>query len=194
MPRLILKKESAPGQSLDLHGGVNRLGRREDNDFQIDDPTVSSVHCEIRVNGEAVMVRDLGSSNGTFINGEQVREKSLSIGETLTLGEVAMVLEPTPANVAIPQWEEPKAAPVTLPDGSEACLNHPGIPAMQRCTHCQRVFCNTCVHHLRRTGGKYLDLCPVCSNRCELLPGAVRPRKRSIFSRLQETLKFSFKR
>ena len=90
--------------------------------------------------------------------------------------------------------QEPKPVPVALPDGSDACLNHPGIPAMQRCTHCKRVFCNSCVHHLRRTGGKYLDLCPVCSNRCELLPGAVRPRKRSIFSRLQETLKFSFKR
>ena len=194
MPRLVFKKESAPGQSLDLRGGVNRLGRREDNDFSIDDPTVSSVHCEIRVNGDAVTVRDLGSSNGTFINGQQVREKALSIGETLTLGEVEMVLEPMPATVAIPQWEEPKAAPVALPDGSEACLNHPGVSAMQRCTHCKRVFCNACVHHLRRAGGKYLDLCPVCSNRCELLPGAVRPRKRSIFSRLQETLKFSFKR
>jgi hypothetical protein len=195
MPRLILMSETAPAQSLELHAGVNRLGRREDNDFQVDDPTVSSVHCEIRVDGERVLVRDLGSRNGTFINGQQIEEESLGIGETLALGEVEMVLEPTPINIAIPKWEEPKPdlAP-TLPDGSEACLNHPATPAMQRCTHCKRVFCNVCVHHLRRAGGKYLDLCPVCSNRCELLPGAMKPRKRSIFSRLQETLKLSFKR
>src|SRR5688500_2509189 len=195
MPRLIFKKETAPAQSLELRGGVNRLGRRQDNDFQIDDPTVSSVHCEIRVNGDTVMVRDLGSSNGTFINGEPIREESLALGETLTLGEVEMTLEPTPVTVAIPQWEEPKAPiPITLPDGSEACLNHPSTPAMQGCTHCKRVFCNACVHHLRRAGGKYLDLCPVCSHRCELLPGAIKSRKRSLFSRLQETLKLSFKR
>lgn len=196
MPRLIFKKETAPAQSLDLRTGVNRLGRREDNDFQVDDPTVSSVHCEIRVNGNSVTVRDLGSSNGTFINGLAIREEELSLGETLALGEVEMVLEPTPVSVTIPKWEEPAKMdqPVTLPDGSDACLNHPGTPAMQRCTHCHRVFCNACVHHLRRAGGRYLDLCPVCSNRCELLPGAIKSRKRSLFSRLQETLKLSFKR
>jgi hypothetical protein len=195
MPRLTFKRETTPAQSLELHAGVNRLGRREDNDFQIDDPTVSSIHCEIRVNGESIVVRDLGSSNGTFINGQQIREQTITLGQTLALGDVELTLEPTEMVVSIPKWEEPKAeAAPTLPDGSEACLNHPGTPAMQKCTHCQRVFCNACVHHLRRAGGKFLDLCPVCSHRCELLPGAMKPRKRSLFSRLQETLKFTLKR
>jgi hypothetical protein len=196
MARLTLKKEANPSQSLELHPGINRLGRREDNDFQIDDPTVSSVHCEIRVNGESIVVRDLGSSNGTFINGQQIREGTLALGETLALGDVELTLEPTEISVSIPKWEEPKgeAAPAALADGSQACMNHPLVPAMQHCTHCQRVFCNTCVHHLRRAGGNVLDLCPVCSHRCELLPGAVKPRKRSLFARLQETLKFSLGR
>ena len=172
------------------------FGRREDNDFQIDDPTVSSVHAEIQVDGDSVIVRDLGSSNGTFINGEPVKEESLQMGEKLMLGEVEMVLEPTPISISIPQWEESKETdvPTILSDGSEACLNHPSTPAIQRCTHCQRVFCYACVNHLRRAGGKYLDLCPVCSHPCEILPGALKSRKRSIFSRLQETLKLSFKR
>jgi hypothetical protein len=191
MPRLIIKRETAPVQSLDLHGGVQRLGRREDNDFQIDDPTVSSVHCEIRVNGESVVVRDLGSSNGTFINGEPIREEPLQVGETLTLGEV----ETTPVVVAIPTVEFKPEVPVQtfLSDGAEACLNHPAKPAMQRCTHCLRVFCNACIHHLRRVGGTTIDLCPVCSHHCELLPGVKPKKKKSIFSRLQETLKFSLK-
>lgn len=195
MARLTFKRETEPAQSLELRAGINRFGRREDNDFQIDDPTVSSIHCEIRVNGDSVVVRDLGSSNGTFINGQPIREESLNLGETLALGDVELTLEPTEVLVSIPKWEEPTVdlAP-TLPDGSEACLNHPATPAMQRCTHCARVFCNTCIHHLRRAGGKSLDLCPVCSHRCELLPGAIKPRKRSIFSRLQDTLKLSFKR
>src|SRR5687767_6813606 len=121
MPRLVFKSETAPVQALDLRSGVVRLGRRDDNDFQIDDPTVSTVHCELRVNGDAVVVRDLGSSNGTFINGQQIREESLAVGETLMLGEVEMILEPTPVTVAIPKWEEPKNdAPAQLPDGSEA--------------------------------------------------------------------------
>ena len=195
MARLTFKKETTPAHSLELRPGVNRLGRRPDNDFQIDDPTVSSVHCELRVTGDSIVVRDLGSSNGTFINGQQVREGTLGLGETLALGEVELTLLPTEVSVAIPKWEEPKVeTKPTLADGSEACLNHPLVPAMQRCTHCKRVFCNTCIHHLRRAGGKTLDLCPVCSHPCELLPGAIKPRKRSLFARLQETLKFSLKR
>jgi len=195
MARLTFKKETTPAHSLELRPGVNRLGRRSDNDFQIDDPTVSSVHCELRVNGDSIVVRDLGSSNGTFINGQQVREGTLGLGETLALGEVELTLVPTEVSVSIPTWEEPKVeSKPALADGSAACLNHPLVPAMQRCTHCQRVFCNTCIHHLRRAGGKTLDLCPVCSHRCESLPGAVKPRKRSLFARLQETLKFSMKR
>ncbi|MCI0748438.1 MAG: FHA domain-containing protein [Verrucomicrobia subdivision 3 bacterium] len=193
--RLIFRKETAPEQSLELRQGITRLGRREDNDFQIDDPTVSSIHCEIRVEGDSVVVRDLGSSNGTFINGQQIRQHSLELGETLALGDVEMVLEKSPIVVSIPIFNEPTpVAPVALPDGSEACTNHPGTPAMQRCTHCKRVFCNVCVHHLRRVGGKSIDLCPSCSNRCELLPGAIKPRKKSLFSRLQETLRLTFKR
>ena len=195
MARLTFKKEATPAHSLELRPGVNRLGRRPDNDFQIDDPTVSSVHCELRVNGDSIVVRDLGSSNGTFINGQQVREGTLGLGETLALGEVELTLQPTEVSVSIPKWEEPTVeSKPKLADGSEACLNHPLVPAMQRCTHCNRVFCNTCIHHLRRAGGNVLDLCPVCSHRCELLPGAVKPRKRSLFARLQETLKFSMKR
>ena len=195
MARLTFKKETTPAHSLELRPGVNRLGRRSDNDFQIDDPTVSSVHCELRVNGDSIVVRDLGSSNGTFINGQQIREGTLGLGETLALGEVELTLQPTEMSVSIPKWEEPKVETVLkLANGSEACLNHPLVPAVQRCTHCKRVFCNTCIHHLRRAGGNVLDLCPVCSHRCELLPGMVKPRKRSLFARLQETLKFSMKR
>src|SRR5687767_13510671 len=139
MARLIFKKQNHPLQSLELHPGINRLGRREDNDFQVDDPTVSSVHCEIRVNGDSIVVRDLGSSNGTFINGQQIREGTLAFGETVTLGDVELTLQAAEISVSIPKWEEPKveAAPAALADGSQACLNHPLVPAMQRCTHCQ---------------------------------------------------------
>jgi pSer/pThr/pTyr-binding forkhead associated (FHA) protein len=197
MACLTFKNETTAAHSLELRPGVNRLGRREDNDFQIDDPTVSSLHCEIRVNGDSsVVVRDLGSSNGTFIDGQQIREETLNVGQTLTLGDVELVLEQTPEiTISIPKFEELRveAPPVTLPDGAVACANHAGVPAAQQCTHCKRVFCNACVHHLRRAGGKYLELCPVCSHRCELLPGASKPGKRSFFARLQETLRFSTK-
>lgn len=199
MARLTFKKETTPAHSLELHLGVNRLGRREDNDFQIDDPTVSSVHCELRVNGDssAIVVRDLGSSNGTFIDGRQIREDVLNVGQTLTLGDVELTLEPTAEiTISIPKVEELRveAPPAVLQDGAVACMNHASVPAVQQCTHCKRVFCNDCIHHLRRAGGSYLDLCPVCSHRCELLPGAMKPRKRSFFSRLQDTLKFSTRR
>lgn len=198
MARLTFKSESPAAHPLELRPGVNRFGRRHDNDFRIDDPTVSNMHCEIQVRSDAsVVVLDLGSSNGTFIDGQQIRQETLNVGQSLTLGDVELVLEPSPdITISVPKWEELRgeAPPVTLPDGSVACANHAGVTAVQQCTHCQRVFCNACVHHLRRAGGKYLELCPVCSHRCDLLPGAVKRRKRSLFARLQQRFGFSSKR
>jgi FHA domain len=194
MARLLIKTDGAQVQILELRAGLNRLGRSPTNDFQIEHPTISTHHCEIVQEGDSVLVRDLGSTNGTYIDGRRVQEAILEIGQALRLGELELMLEAPPARVAIPVFDAPKdAAPVILPDGSVSCLNHSEKPASQKCAHCQRIFCEACVHHLRRVGGKFLDLCPVCSGPCEPIAGVAKPKKKSLWQLLQKTLKLPSK-
>jgi pSer/pThr/pTyr-binding forkhead associated (FHA) protein len=69
------------------------VGRVEDNTFQIADPSVSSHHCEALLRGGEVVIRDLNSTNGTFINDAQITESVLKPGQKLRLGQVELKLE-----------------------------------------------------------------------------------------------------
>jgi len=81
------------GRTQDLKVEKTTIGRVEDNTFQIAEPSVSSHHCEVLVKGSDVVVRDLNSTNGTFINNEKITESALKIGQTLRLGQIEMRLE-----------------------------------------------------------------------------------------------------
>ena len=70
----------------ELKADKTTIGRVEDNTFQIAEPSVSSHHCEILLRGSDVVIRDLNSTNGTFINGEKVTESVLKPGQMLRLG------------------------------------------------------------------------------------------------------------
>ena len=62
------------------------LGRNADADVRLDDYWTSRVHCEISQATEGLLVRDLGSTNGTLVNGKQVKEADLLPGDLLTVG------------------------------------------------------------------------------------------------------------
>jgi len=64
-----------------------------ENTFQIAEPSVSSHHCELNQRGGDVFVKDLSSTNGTFINGEKITEAILKPGQILRLGQVEIRLE-----------------------------------------------------------------------------------------------------
>jgi pSer/pThr/pTyr-binding forkhead associated (FHA) protein len=66
----------------------------EDNTFQIADPSVSSHHCEILLKGSDVVVKDLNSTNGTFLNGQPVTgEAVVKAGQIVRLGQVEVRVE-----------------------------------------------------------------------------------------------------
>jgi transcriptional regulator with GAF, ATPase, and Fis domain len=67
-----------------------RIGAGPGNDFLLDDPTVSSSHLEIAATDRGFKVRDLGSTNGTTVNGVQVVEAILEDGQTLSVGDVKL--------------------------------------------------------------------------------------------------------
>jgi len=93
MAKLVILSEGMTGRSHELKVDKTTIGRVEDNTFQIAEPSVSSHHCEVLMRGNEVLVRDLNSTNGTFINGEKVTEKPLKPGQTLRLGQIEMRLE-----------------------------------------------------------------------------------------------------
>jgi predicted component of type VI protein secretion system len=81
------------GRTCELKADKTTIGRNDDNTFLIADPSVSSHHCEVTVKGNEVRVRDLNSTNGTYINGVTTTESVLKPGEILRLGQVQMRLE-----------------------------------------------------------------------------------------------------
>ena len=80
------------------------IGRVDDNTFPIPEGSVSSHHCEILLRGADIVVRDLNSTNGTFINGHQVTgEAPLKPGQILRLGQIEMRLEDAGAKPPAPK-------------------------------------------------------------------------------------------
>jgi pSer/pThr/pTyr-binding forkhead associated (FHA) protein len=93
MPKLVVLSEGLTGRSHELKVDKTTIGRLEDNVFQIPEQSVSSHHCEVLLKGSDVIVRDLNSTNGTYINGEKISEKVLRPGQILRLGNVEARLE-----------------------------------------------------------------------------------------------------
>ena len=89
MAKLVVLNEGLAGQSHELKVEKTTVGRVEDNAFHLPQGSVSSHHCEIWLRGNDVVIKDLNSTNGTFVNGQQVTtEAVLKPGQTLRLGQV----------------------------------------------------------------------------------------------------------
>lgn len=75
------------GTKLDLNTRkITRIGKKEDNDLCLDDPTVSRYHAEIHFTADSYLLKDLQSTNGTLINGTKVREAFLTPGDVVSVG------------------------------------------------------------------------------------------------------------
>ena len=69
------------------------LGRLDTNDIPVQDPKASREHAKIYKQGSKFSVVDLNSSNGTFVNGDQITKRALEHGDRITIGKVTMVFE-----------------------------------------------------------------------------------------------------
>jgi adenylate cyclase len=85
-------------QSIDLQPGRTLVvGRAVTSDIPIYDPTISRTHAEVALAGSGVKIKDLGSSNGTFLNGARVTETEAAENDIVTFGKVAFkVVSVTP--------------------------------------------------------------------------------------------------
>jgi len=88
-PQAELSIESGPdaGHTHRATDHAVRMGRSPDNDVILRDPATSGHHARLERRGEKFWVVDLGSTNGTFVNGESIQEKQLSTGDRVTIGQ-----------------------------------------------------------------------------------------------------------
>jgi pSer/pThr/pTyr-binding forkhead associated (FHA) protein len=93
MAKLVILTQGMTGRAHELNVDRTTIGRVEDNTFQIVDASVSSHHCEVLLRGGEVLIRDLNSTNGTFINDARITESVLRPGQTLRLGQIELKLD-----------------------------------------------------------------------------------------------------
>jgi len=178
MVRLRIEGRPYGLQEILLKPGLNRLGRIADNDFQINDDSISSHHCQIELKDDVVTVWDLNSTNGTFIDGQPIQRAVLHPGQVLCLGTVPMVcqddpvMEPAdipagPPLVAVAGVASSAANPAGIPVAvnSDVCEQHPQAAAKWCCVKCGGAFCTACVK-TTRVGGQFFRACPKCGGSC----------------------------
>jgi FHA domain len=213
MVRYILRGLTHPLEH-ELHGGLNTVGRHPANEFRITDASVSSYHAEITVRegGGGVTVRDLQSTNGTFIDSSPIEESAIRPGQTLQIGAVELRFEAEqfeiriPAVGVTPQAAQPAGHVQALPDGTLACSRNPSLPATHHATHgcgavvkCPAVFNLASLRQMKLSGGAagQLLFCPDCNAKCEPIPGVsedASKKKKGLFSRLTQTIQLGWKK
>jgi pSer/pThr/pTyr-binding forkhead associated (FHA) protein len=84
--------ESGPDAGHTYRAGVGalRLGRSPDNDLILRDPATSGHHARVERRGDQFFIVDLGSTNGTLVNGEPIQEKELNHDDRITIGQNAV--------------------------------------------------------------------------------------------------------
>lgn len=78
------------GKKVSLNKNLTKIGKRETNDLVLLDKTVSRNHLEIEYSADSFLLRDLGSTNGSFLNGSRVKEAYLSPGDLIKAGNTTI--------------------------------------------------------------------------------------------------------
>jgi DNA-binding NtrC family response regulator len=85
----------------DIEASVIRIGARRGNDVQLSDSKVSGLHCEIRVDDRGYRLRDLDSTNGTYVSGLRINDVYIQPGAQIALGGTRLKFEPLGDSVEI---------------------------------------------------------------------------------------------
>lgn len=121
---LVFIKKDRTTQSFPLPSAVTFIGRRQDCDLCIPLSMVSRRHCEIYSEFNKLMVRDLKSRNGTFVNHESIEEAEIKAGDTLRIGPIYFIvqIDGVPDNFdefLPPAAEQPAERPATASSQDE---------------------------------------------------------------------------
>lgn len=115
--RLVVRRGPQPNQVYELNKGVVTVGRDITNDIVINDPEVSRHHCRLTQGVGGFTLEDLGSTNGTFVNGQRLAgARPLAPGDTVGLGETVTLVYESPAAAGVPAGPG-QAATMVSPSG-----------------------------------------------------------------------------
>jgi pSer/pThr/pTyr-binding forkhead associated (FHA) protein len=91
---LILFKNNGSQKVISLPSNVTIIGRRQDCDLRIPLMPVSRRHCQLILNNESLKIRDLGSRNGTFLNGKRITDEIIAqAGDNITIGPLTFGIQ-----------------------------------------------------------------------------------------------------
>lgn len=125
--QLIMRSGPTPGASFNLEGDQLSIGRDSTNDIVINDAEISRRHARLTFQGGKYVLEDLGSTNGTFVNGQRLAgPRVLKAGEVVSFGEqIILVFEVTnvdagatvvsPRAAAVPSISRPATPPPPPP-------------------------------------------------------------------------------
>jgi hypothetical protein len=101
VPEALLLSEADNGQAVNFRlTALTYIGRSEDNQLRLLDPGVSRRHVLVMATPGGYTIRDLGSQNGTYVNGTRIDESPLTDGDRITIGEINLVFRGAPAAVS----------------------------------------------------------------------------------------------
>ncbi len=109
---LVLLKKNNSQKAFSLSSGITVIGRRHDCDLRIPLMSVSRRHCQLNRDEGVLKIRDLGSRNGTYVNGKRIDEAVIRAGDYIEVGPLKFVLQidGEPKDIA-----EPELAAQALP-------------------------------------------------------------------------------
>ena len=90
---LVLLKKDGSTKDFPMPNSVMVIGRRECCDLCIPLMVVSKRHCQVSIEQDNLNIRDIGSSNGTFINGRRIEESALNPGDRIQIGPVSFAVQ-----------------------------------------------------------------------------------------------------
>ncbi len=170
MAKVWFQANDASLGSRELNWGVTRVGRASDNHLVIDHPSISTHHCEFVLGLDTLLVRDAGSTNGTFVDGARVQEAPLAPGQNLRFGEIEGRVYFSRDPVLVPEIPLPmRKNSIPFDDGTVSCLNHAAARASRHCPRCDGMYCDDCIHTLRFKGRAKHYFCPNCSCETEFI-------------------------
>jgi pSer/pThr/pTyr-binding forkhead associated (FHA) protein len=130
MAYLVLTAGEGNGQKFDIKDGVTRIGRRAENDVVLVYPSISGTHAEIVRSDDGFELRDLGSTNGTRLNGNRIQNIRVYRNDIFSFGDVSVMLDGDDVPTAPPSIENDAMDVSSIP--RTTVILHPRIPENAR--------------------------------------------------------------
>src|SRR5581483_5201164 len=127
MPKLVILTHGLGERAHVLSADrIETIGRTDDNTFPIAEASVSARHCEVQLRGNELYVRDLNSTNGTYIMGQRITEGVVRLGQVLRVGQVDLRLQvsvPATSIASLISKAAPPVAPATSQSNPKAAIS-----------------------------------------------------------------------